>query len=44
MPYFRMTAPSPEKTLHANSGRHAMVSRFEVESAERFFLQHLAAA
>jgi hypothetical protein len=33
---------SSEKTLHANSGRHAEVPRFEIESAERFFTRHLA--
>ncbi|MGH3195835.1 MAG: hypothetical protein ACRDNT_07855 [Streptosporangiaceae bacterium] len=32
---------SREKTLHANSGRHTVVPRFEVESAERFLLRHL---
>ncbi len=35
---------SQEKTLHANSGRHMAVPRFEVDSAERFFLRHLVAA
>lgn len=35
---------SHEKTLHANSGRHIAVPRFEVDSAERFFLRHLAVA
>jgi hypothetical protein len=35
---------SQEKTLHANSGRHVAVPRFEVDSAERFFLRHLAMA
>jgi pimeloyl-ACP methyl ester carboxylesterase len=34
---------SREKALHANSGRHMAVPRFEVESAERFFLRHLVA-
>lgn len=33
---------SSDKTLHANSGRHLDVPRFEIESAERFFLRHLA--
>jgi hypothetical protein len=32
---------SREKTLHANSGRHAGVPAFELESSERFFLRHL---
>lgn len=32
---------SAEKTLHANSGRHAEVPRFEIESGERFFQRHL---
>lgn len=35
---------SREKTLHANAGRHKLVPRFEVESAERLFLRHLVAA
>ena len=35
---------SREKTLHANAGRHRDVPRFEVESAERFFLRHLVVA
>ena len=35
---------SREKTLHANPGAHIAVPRFEVESAERFFLRHLAPA
>ena len=34
---------SPEKSLHANSGDHLAVPRFEVDSAERFFLRHLTA-
>jgi dienelactone hydrolase len=34
---------SPEKSLHANSGDHVAVPRFEVDSAERFFLRHLTA-
>jgi pimeloyl-ACP methyl ester carboxylesterase len=33
---------SPQKSLHANSGDHMAVPRFEVDSAERFFLRHLA--
>ena len=33
---------STEKSLHANSGDHLAVPRFEVDSAERFFLRHLA--
>jgi dienelactone hydrolase len=32
---------SPEKTLHANPGRHADVPSFEVESSARFFARHL---
>jgi dienelactone hydrolase len=32
---------SPEKTLHANRGRHTAVPAFEMESAERFFARHL---
>jgi hypothetical protein len=32
---------SAEKTLHANTGRHGAVPRFEVDSAERFFTRHL---
>jgi len=35
---------SPEKTLHANPGRHGDVPRFEVDSADRFFRRHLLAA
>ena len=35
---------SPEKSLHANSGDHMAVPRFELDSAERFFLRHLTAA
>jgi pimeloyl-ACP methyl ester carboxylesterase len=35
---------SPEKSLHANSGDHLAVPRFELDSAERFFLRHLTAA
>jgi dienelactone hydrolase len=34
---------SPEKTLHANSGRHMAVPRFEADSAEQFFRRHLGA-
>ena len=33
---------SPEKTLHANPGRHADVPMFEVDSSARFFARHLA--
>ncbi|MEV0398741.1 alpha/beta hydrolase [Actinoallomurus sp. NPDC050550] len=32
---------SPEKTLHANPGRHADVPAFESESSLRFFARHL---
>jgi pimeloyl-ACP methyl ester carboxylesterase len=32
---------SPEKTLHANPGRHGEVPRFEVDSSETFFRRHL---
>ncbi|MGO8960237.1 MAG: dienelactone hydrolase family protein [Streptosporangiaceae bacterium] len=32
---------SREKTLHANSGGHVEVPRFEVDSSERFFGRHL---
>ncbi|WP_322763247.1 alpha/beta hydrolase [Frankia sp. Cr2] len=32
---------SPEKTLHANSGRHVDLPRFEMDSDERFFARHL---
>ena len=32
---------SPEKTLHANPGRHAGVPAFELDSSERFFARHL---
>jgi dienelactone hydrolase len=32
---------SAEKTLHANTGPHADVPRFEVDSAVRFFVRHL---
>jgi pimeloyl-ACP methyl ester carboxylesterase len=35
---------SPEKSLHANSGDHLAVPRFELDSSERFFLRHLTAA
>ncbi|WP_067510436.1 S9 family peptidase [Actinoplanes sp. TFC3] len=34
---------SPEKTLHANAGRHKDLPRFEAESAVRFFARHLSA-
>jgi dienelactone hydrolase len=33
---------SAEKTLHANSGQHTNVPRFELDSSERFFARHLA--
>jgi dienelactone hydrolase len=33
---------SPEKTLHANPGRHGDVPEFEMESSERFFARHLS--
>lgn len=32
---------STEKSLHANSGKHMMLPRFEAESAVRFFQRHL---
>jgi dienelactone hydrolase len=32
---------SPEKTLHANPGRHREVPAFEQDSSERFFTRHL---
>jgi dienelactone hydrolase len=32
---------SAEKTLHANSGQHMNVPRFELDSSERFFARHL---
>ncbi|GAA0420171.1 hypothetical protein Acor_30060 [Acrocarpospora corrugata] len=32
---------SPEKTLHANPGRHLGVPAFELASSERFFTRHL---
>ena len=35
---------SPQKTLHANSGDHMAVPRFELDSSERFFLRHLSPA
>jgi fermentation-respiration switch protein FrsA (DUF1100 family) len=34
---------SPEKSLHANPGRHGDVPMFEVESSLRFFGRHLGA-
>ena len=34
---------STEKSLHANSGDHLAVPRFELDSSERFFLRHLTA-
>ncbi|CAK7282753.1 alpha/beta hydrolase [Streptomyces sp. RM1] len=34
---------SPEKTLHANSGPHKGLPRFEADSAIRFFARHLGA-
>jgi dienelactone hydrolase len=33
---------SAEKTLHANSGKHAEIPRFEVDSTLRFFTRHLS--
>jgi hypothetical protein len=33
-----------EKTLHANSGTHLQVPRFEVDSSARFFARHLSPA
>ena len=33
---------SPEKTLHANPGRHSEVPAFEQDSTLRFFARHLA--
>jgi pimeloyl-ACP methyl ester carboxylesterase len=35
---------SEEKTLHANSGKHKEVPRFEADSAVRFFARHLGRA
>jgi pimeloyl-ACP methyl ester carboxylesterase len=35
---------SQEKTLHANSGAHKELPRFEADSAVRFFLRHLGRA
>ncbi|HEX6500625.1 MAG TPA: alpha/beta hydrolase [Micromonosporaceae bacterium] len=35
---------SKEKTLHANTGRHKELPRFEVDSAVRFFARHLGRA
>ncbi|MGW4486879.1 alpha/beta hydrolase [Amycolatopsis sp. NPDC004368] len=32
---------SPEKSLHANAGRHKQLPRFEAASAVRFFSRHL---
>jgi hypothetical protein len=32
---------SPDKSLHANTGRHKDLPRFEAESAVRFFARHL---
>jgi hypothetical protein len=32
---------SAEKTLHANSGQHGDLPRFETDSALRFFARHL---
>jgi fermentation-respiration switch protein FrsA (DUF1100 family) len=34
---------SPQKSLHANSGDHLAVPRFELDSSARFFLRHLCA-
>lgn len=35
---------SKEKTLHANTGRHKELPRFEADSAARFFARHLGRA
>ncbi len=35
---------SKEKTLHANSGKHKELPRFEADSATRFFARHLGHA
>ena len=35
---------SREKTLHANSGRHMDLPRFELDSSQRFFARHLNGA
>jgi pimeloyl-ACP methyl ester carboxylesterase len=35
---------STEKSLHANTGRHKELPRFESDSAARFFARHLGAA
>ncbi|MFD5946014.1 alpha/beta hydrolase [Streptomyces collinus] len=35
---------SKEKTLHANTGRHKELPRFEFDSAVRFFVRHLGGA
>ncbi|HEY3504143.1 MAG TPA: alpha/beta hydrolase [Actinocatenispora sp.] len=35
---------STEKTLHANTGRHKQLPRFEADSAVRFFVRHLTPA
>ncbi|MFJ3798256.1 dienelactone hydrolase family protein [Streptomyces sp. NPDC090088] len=32
---------SPEKTLHANTGRHGEVPSFEIDSSLRFFARHV---
>jgi dienelactone hydrolase len=32
---------SPEKTLHANPGKHGEIPAFEIDSAVRFFARHL---
>ena len=32
---------STEKTLHANSGTHLQIPRFEIDSSARFFARHL---
>lgn len=34
---------SPEKTLHANPGKHAEIPAFELDSTLRFFARHLGA-
>ena len=33
---------SPEKTLHANPGRHNQVPRFEIDAEAAFYVRHLA--
>jgi dienelactone hydrolase len=34
---------SPQKTMHANPGRHAAIPAFELAASERFFRRHLLA-